>query len=64
MFADHLRAAIEAAPRITLPAIAAQLWRAYGEGQVTEAEAEALSGLIEVRQAAGSAPQGATTKSA
>lgn len=51
MFADHLRAAIEAAPRITLPAIAAQLWRAYGEGQVSEAEAEALSGLIEVRQA-------------
>lgn len=51
MFADHLRAAIEAAPRITLPAITAQLWRAYGEGQVTEAEAEALSGLIDARQA-------------
>lgn len=50
MFADHLRAAIKAAPRITLPAITAQLWRAYGEGQVSEAEAEALSGLIEARQ--------------
>uniref|UniRef100_UPI003075B0FE hypothetical protein n=1 Tax=Proteus faecis TaxID=2050967 RepID=UPI003075B0FE len=50
MFADHLRAAIEAAPRITLSAVAAQLWRAYGEGQVTEAEAEVLSGLIEARQ--------------
>lgn len=51
MFADHLRSAIEAAPRLTLPAIAAQLWRAYSEGQVTEAEAEALSGLLEARQA-------------
>ncbi|MFG5120479.1 helix-turn-helix domain-containing protein [Methylorubrum sp. POS3] len=51
MFADHLRTAIEAAPRITLSAVAAQLWRAYGEGQVTEAEAEVLSGLIEARQA-------------
>ncbi len=51
MFADHLRAAIETAPRITLPAITAQLWRAYGQGQVSEAEAEALSGLIEARQA-------------
>ncbi|MFC7661537.1 helix-turn-helix domain-containing protein [Methylorubrum suomiense] len=50
MFADHLRTAIEAAPRLTLPAIAAQLWRAYGEGHVSEAEAEALSALIEVRQ--------------
>ncbi|MDQ0547460.1 DNA-binding transcriptional regulator YhcF (GntR family) [Methylobacterium brachiatum] len=27
----------------------ALLWRAYGEGKVTEAEAEALSGLIEAR---------------
>ena len=51
MFADHLRAAIETAPRITLPAITAQLWRAFGEGQVSEAEAEVLSGLIEARQA-------------
>lgn len=50
MFADHLRSAIEAAPRITLPAITAQLWRAFGEGHVTEAEAEALSALIEARQ--------------
>jgi Bacterial regulatory proteins, gntR family len=49
MFADHLRSAIEAAPRITLPAITAQLWRAFGEGNVSEAEAEALAALIEVR---------------
>ena len=51
MFADHLRAAIETAPRITLPTIATQLWRAFGEGHVSEAEAEALAALIEARQA-------------
>ncbi|MDP4026854.1 helix-turn-helix domain-containing protein [Methylobacterium sp. NEAU 140] len=51
MFADELRAAIERAPRITLPSVTALLWRAYGDGQVTEAEAEALSALIETRRA-------------
>ena len=49
MFADEIRRAIEAADRITLPQVTALLWRAYGEGTVTEAEAEALSGLIEAR---------------
>ena len=49
MFADEIRRAIEAADRITLPQVTALLWRAYGDGRVTEAEAEALSGLIEAR---------------
>ena len=49
MFADEIRRAIEAATRITLPQVTALLWRAYGEGKVTEAEAERLSGLIEAR---------------
>ncbi|MCJ2119314.1 helix-turn-helix domain-containing protein [Methylobacterium sp. J-001] len=49
MFADEIRRAIEAATRITLPSVTALLWRAYGEGKVTEAEAESLSGLIEAR---------------
>ena len=49
MFADEIRRAIEAASRITLPQVTALLWRAYGDGTVTEAEAEALSGLIEAR---------------
>jgi hypothetical protein len=49
VFADEIRRAIEAASRITLPQVTALLWRAYGEGKVTEAEAEALSGLIETR---------------
>jgi DNA-binding transcriptional ArsR family regulator len=49
VFADEIRRAIEAADRITLPSVTALLWRAYGEGNVTEAEAETLSGLIEAR---------------
>ncbi|MBX9934697.1 MAG: helix-turn-helix domain-containing protein [Methylobacterium sp.] len=49
MFADEIRRAIEAADRITLPSVTALLWRAYGEGRVTEAEAEVLSSLIEAR---------------
>jgi hypothetical protein len=51
MFADEIRRAVEASPRVKLPEVAALLWRAYGEGQVTEAEAEVLSGLIEARKA-------------
>lgn len=50
-YADEIRRQAEAAPRAGLPAVTAALWRAYGEGQVTEAEAEALSGLIEARRA-------------
>jgi hypothetical protein len=49
VFADEIRRAIKAADRITLPQVTALLWRAYGEGHVTETEAEALSGLIEAR---------------
>lgn len=49
MFADEIQRAIEAASRIALPQVAALLWRAYGDGTITEAEAEALSGLIEAR---------------
>jgi hypothetical protein len=49
VFADEIRRAIEAADRITLPRVTALLWRAFGEGKVTEAEAERLSGLIEAR---------------
>lgn len=49
MFTDEIRRAIEAASRMTLPAVTALLWRAYGEGKVSEVEAEALSGLIEAR---------------
>src|SRR4051812_23946430 len=50
MFADQLRAAITAAPRAELPTVSALLWKAYAAGQVTEAEASALSEGIEVRK--------------
>ncbi|TXN15074.1 helix-turn-helix domain-containing protein [Methylobacterium sp. WL122] len=49
MFADELKRAIEVAPQITLPAVAALLWKAYGDGKVSEAEAEVLSAMIEAR---------------
>ncbi|MCJ2016428.1 helix-turn-helix domain-containing protein [Methylobacterium sp. E-065] len=51
-YAEEIRRQVEAAPRAALPAFTASLWRAYGEGKVTEAEAEALSVLIEAKRAA------------
>src|ERR1700753_3287904 len=48
-YAEEIRRQAEAAPRAALPAVTAALWRAYGDGKVTEAEAEALSVLIETR---------------
>ena len=50
MFADEIRRTAEAAPRAALPEISTLLWRAFAAGQVTEEEAEALSGLIEARK--------------
>lgn len=55
MFCDQIRQSAETAPRAALPAVAAALWKAFAAGHVTEAEAEALSALIEARQA--SSPQ-------
>lgn len=51
MFVEEIRRAIEASPRCQLPEVAALLWRAFGAGQVTEAEAEALSASIDTRRA-------------
>lgn len=51
MLVDQIRAAAMAAPRVQLPEVAAVLWRAYGAGQVSEADAEELSALIEIRKA-------------
>lgn len=56
MFAEEIRRAIEAAPRVTLSAVTALLWRAFGAGQITETEAEALSNLIEARKLVPAAP--------
>ncbi|WP_306440329.1 helix-turn-helix domain-containing protein [Methylobacterium sp. WL64] len=49
-YADEIRRQAEAALCAALPAVTAALWRAYSDGKVTEAEAEALSGLIEARR--------------
>ena len=49
MFVDELRRAVEASPRVELAKVAGLLWRAYAAGQVTEAEASALSEAIEAR---------------
>lgn len=50
MFVEEIRRRAETAPRAALPAVVAALWGAFAEGKVTEAEAEALSVLIESRR--------------
>src|SRR4051812_45192306 len=57
MFAEHLRRAVEASPRVELPKVSALLWKAYAAGTVSESDAADLSALIEARRAAGSAPR-------
>lgn len=57
MFCDELRRAVEAAPRMKLPDVAALMWRACSDGHITEAEAEELSGLIDIRRIAPEAPR-------
>src|SRR5215212_3340299 len=51
MFVEQLRRAVEASPRAELPAVSSLLWKAYAAGHVTEAEASALSEMIETRKA-------------
>src|SRR5690349_8955795 len=51
MFVEQIRRAVEASPRVELTKVASLLWRAYAAGQVSEAEAQALSDLIEARRA-------------
>src|SRR5215212_9270343 len=50
MFVEQLRRAVEASPRAELPTVSGLLWKAYAAGQVTEAEATALSEVIEARK--------------
>jgi hypothetical protein len=50
MFADEIRRAVMAAPRVELPKVSALLWKAYAAGQVSEAEASELSEMIEARK--------------
>ena len=52
LYADEIRRQVEVAPRAALPAVTSAMWKAFGDGHLTEAEAEALSSLIEARQQA------------
>src|SRR3954447_17142697 len=51
MFAEQLRRAVEASPRVELARVAQLLWKAYAAGQVSKAQASELSDLIESRRA-------------
>src|SRR5215212_3211222 len=51
MFADQLRAAITAAPRCELAKLGEALWKAWGQGLVTDDEAKALAETIEAKKA-------------
>ena len=51
MFVEQLRRAVEASPRTELHTVSGLLWKAFAAGQVSEAEASALSDLIQARRA-------------
>jgi len=51
MFADQLRRAIEAAPRVKLADLSTGLWKTWGAGGVSDDEAQDLAQLIEARKA-------------
>src|SRR5215213_7641782 len=51
MFAEQLRRAVEASPRVELAKVAQLLWKAYAAGQVSEDQASELSEMIEARRA-------------
>src|SRR4051812_38856940 len=51
MFAEQLRRAVEASPRVELARVAQLLWKAYAAGQVTEDQASELSEMIEAKRA-------------
>lgn len=48
----EIERAIGEAPHDRLPEVGSALWKAYGAGGLTDAEAEQLSGLLEARQGA------------
>ncbi|MCJ2023848.1 helix-turn-helix domain-containing protein [Methylobacterium sp. J-067] len=57
-YADAIRRQAEDAPRAALPVVTGAMWRAYAEGQITEAEAETLAALIEARRLSSAAHSG------
>jgi CRP-like cAMP-binding protein len=50
MFAEQIRRAVEASPRVELPKLSSALWKAFAAKGVSAEEAEALSELIEQRK--------------
>ena len=67
MLADQfLKAAVSGRTAAVLDELARKLWRAYAEGVIAGADAEAISGAIEARRAAlaGKAAGGRSPKSA
>lgn len=50
MFADEIRCAAQTALRSKLPEVLSIMWKAFGEGHLTEGQAEELSALIEARR--------------
>ncbi len=51
MFADEIRRAVMAAPRMKLPEIRSAMYKAFTAGQITETEAEDLDALINTKAA-------------
>jgi len=54
---DQIRQAVAAAPRMHLNSIRETLWRAWGQGHVTDEQAEELSGLIDAKLALPASPK-------
>jgi len=50
MFANQLRAAITAAPRSELGKLSETLWKAWGQGLISDGEAQSVADLIEARR--------------
>lgn len=50
MFADEMRRAVEAAPRVRLAELSAAVWKGYAAGALAEDEAQQLAELIQVRK--------------
>src|SRR3954471_15740045 len=51
MLVHQWHAAITAAPRSALEEISAALWRAWGQGEIPDEEAQAIAESIETRKA-------------
>jgi hypothetical protein len=49
-FCEEIRRTVMVSPRVKLAEIGAAMWKAWAAGQVTDAEAEELSELIEARK--------------